>query len=328
MRKFLKPLGIVVLSVAVTLAVTFGIFMYGQREQPQDYIRDDNLFWDNYQSGFLCEWHYPATNGVPGHVVVFYTTSRHNPRCYRIEGNRVTDYHVSKEGGCFRKEIDRIKDPEHWRRESAPQHEKDLVPEEFDLRYQERWRVHAVREFEAQTRLFEAQGAGHVAVLAWEWKAYDMFRASADWVNTGLCAVAFYPLDQASPAVNALRDAVKEFMDDPSTRWCYADYVYVRGYPVLSPEHPNRIPVRKGGKTPDYEFRASQHDLLEFIPCMERELIPIKKGVNPFKGLKTPFAPGNSVTLNYRFKGKDNIWYLNGDNFWRVEVYGGLVVSD
>jgi len=61
---------------------------------------------------------------------------------------------------------------------------------------------------------------------------------------------------------------------------------------------------------------------------MERELIPIKKGVNPFKGLKTPFAPGNSVTLNYRFKGKDNIWYLNGDNFWRVEVYGGLVVSD
>lgn len=318
MRKRLKNLGVVFAVLALTVAL--GVFKYAQRGQ-QDNPMIDFGFEPGpggVDFGFLCEWHYPATNGVPEYVEVCYYAGQMT-QCYRIEGNHVTDYHCDYKNR-LRKEISRITEPQYYRGESRPQHEKDLIPEEFDLCYQEKWRPYAIRDIERETRPFGVDGLGHITVLTWEWTPLGPNLLDAGCISTDRCAVVVYPLNEASPAVNALRDAVKDYMADPSTREYHA--FYVRGYPVLSPDQPNSAPVLEGGKT-CWNFQWRQRDVLRFIPYMDRALIPIEKGVNPFKEFKIPFVHGSSLMLNYKSQEEDWRWYLHGDNFWRVEVYEG-----
>lgn len=315
MRKITKKWVITVSGIALALAVALGRFVY-VREQQACLLYP---LWAHDRYGFLCEWHYPATNGMSRVVEVCYSTEWAT-QCYRIEGNRVTDYHWDIDKILWREMWNVVDREKLYGGSFTPQHEKDLVSEEFNLCYQEKWRPHAAREVEERTHPFEADGTGYVTVLAWMWTPCSASESDAGLVSTGSWAIAVCPLDKASPAVNALRDAVKAYMADPSTREHHA--AYVRGYPVLSPGHPDRIPMLRAWQDPK-DFHSRQRDVLRFIPRMERGLIAIDNGINPFRGFRTPFVPGNSVLLNYRSKKKDWHWYLNGDNFWRVQVYGG-----
>jgi len=322
MPKVLKKLGIIVLSVAVTLAVALGIVRYGQEQQQEEPMVSFD-FWRSPFSGgdigFLCEWHYPATNGAPGYVVVCYS-SKYITQCYRIVGNRVTDYHYSNQGG-LKREIEKITGPDGI---CLLQSDIEKNPERWGgyLCYQKKWRTHAARELEVLVRPFEAEGTGHVAILAWGWIHCILM---VEPPGPDRSTVAVWSLNEVPLAVSVLRDAVKDFMADPSTREYHASYI--RGYTELSPERSRLVPVRKGKQYPqDFNFR--QRDVLRFLPCMDRALIPIEEGINPFKGFKTPFVPGSSLKLNYRSKEKDWRWHLHGDNFWRVEVYGGSGISD
>ena len=144
----------------LAVVAAYGIFVYA-RYQEQTSV--SYLFRvGGSDSGFLCEWHYPATNGVPGYVVVCYHTAVAT-QCYRIEDNRVTDYHMDMEIRLG-PEINRIRDSGKWRTiPSLSQEEKDFFPEEFDLHYQSKWRSHAALELAALMRPFEMDGAGYVA---------------------------------------------------------------------------------------------------------------------------------------------------------------------
>ena len=262
---------------------------------------------------FLCEWHYPATKDETAHTIVCYEAG-YLTQCYRIEGDRVTDYHSNKK--CdLRLKIEEIigSNVRHSDRDT-------LIVAASNLYYQENWSSYAAREAEARARPFEAGGLGYVLVLTWKWAPIGSREMDAGISNPGKWAVAVCPLGEESPVVKVLRDAVDVFMADPSTREHHT--AYVRAYPVLSPERPDRIPMLEGGKW-FHDFHWQQRHVLRFIPSMDRMLIPIEKYVNPFEGFGTPFTPGSSLTLNYRHKGKDWFWYLNGDNFWRIEVYGG-----
>ena len=323
--------GVFVLGVAAALTVAFGVACSTLRQQ-QDEPHVNVEFVIAKDSGFLCEWHYPATNGVPESVEVCYDVG-YAIQCYRIVGDRVTDYHSidsadypppdnvtdyhSDRQNRFGRVIRLITESEEWRRcPDLPQHERDLLPDKaFDLSYQAKWRVHAMQEAEELARPFGADG--YVSVLAWEWRRCTYV---AGYVSTGLWAVAVFPLDKASPAVNALRGKVQAFMADPSTRKPHA--LYLRACPVLPPERPGRIPVLEA-RWKAGEFGCRQRDVLRFIPSMGSALTPIEKGVRPFNPFGKPFVPGTSLTLNYRSKKGDNFWNLNGDNFWRVDVYGG-----
>jgi len=291
---------IVALVMLVVSTIVYGTFKYVYHQRKQAFIK--NRLWLADDRGFLCEWHYPAANGVPGYVEVCSHGGYFVTQCYRIEGDRVTDFHTEVDSSLERN-ISKVAALMRWRSDlNLPQHEKSL-----DLYYQtEKQFSHASREIEELVRPFKADGLGYVLVLSWK--------------TPHIWAVAVYPLDKASPAVNELRDAFEIRMANPSGLEYHASYV--RGYPVFSPEQPDNIPVLTAGKTPE-SFRSKQHDLLLFIPSMGRMLIPINKGIDPFKAFGVPFIPGNSVMLNYKSEENDGLWYLNGDNFWRVEVYAG-----
>ena len=301
----------------LAVAVALGMFGYARHHQGQAGV--NCLFWLGSDRGFLCEWHYPTTNAEPRVVEICYRAGLPATQCYRIEGNRVTDYHFDV-GDRLGNEIYKISEPKYWVGESARKNKSDMVPGEFDLCWEETWRPHAMRELNTMTQPFEAEGKGYVAVLAWESIPLGPKAMDAGCVSTDRCTVAVYPLDKVSPAVNALRDAIKVFMADPSTRQHHA--AYIRGYPVLSPEQPDNIHTLEGEKR-TRGTRVRQRDVLQFIPNMNRMLIPIEKGINPFKAFKTPYIPGSSLMLNYKYQGLYECCYLNGDNFWRVEVYGG-----
>lgn len=315
MQKIVNVVGVVMLAFAVAL----GMFGCTHHPQNDDEPMVDFDFWGkSVNVGFLCEWHYPTTNGVSGYVEVCYGMTG-DIQCYRIEGNHVTDYHTRGKHNLWW-EIEKIIEPEIRKNHLPPQYREELESEDLNFHYQEKWRPHAMRELEALIRPFEVEGKGYVTMMAWQWVSVHPSTLKKGQENLDHCAVAVYPLNKIPQAVNALHDIVKANMADPSTREYHASYI--RGCPVLYPERPNHIPVLQVRKyLRDFGYR--QRDVLRFLPMGDRVLIPIEQGINPFKDFKMPYAPGNSLILNYRSKKEDWRWYLNGDNFWRIEVYGG-----
>ncbi|MCL1921051.1 MAG: hypothetical protein FWG50_08240 [Kiritimatiellaeota bacterium] len=327
MWKGLKNTGFAVLGAVAVLAIALGIVWYVRGQQQDEPAVDDRIIlasgrWKTVDRIFLCEWHYPSTNGVPKIVEVFYYNAG-IIQCYRIEGDNVTDYHCVPVGG-FWQEIEEAADfPPQRRDRDLVQRKKGLSPPPPYLNYEERWRIRAAWDFNEQVRPFEENGAGYAAVMAWEWIPLAPSLPSTlpqSRLNFDSSAAAVWPMGESPPAINALHGTVKVFMADPSTRESHASYL--RGCPVLPPTHSVRIHRLRAWKDSS-DFDNRQRYVLRFLPGMDRALIPIDEGVNPFKGFETPYAPGNSVTLNYRSKEKDFRWYLKGDNFWRVEVYGG-----
>gem|GEM_PF-2947131 len=319
------------LSAVAVLAIALGIAWYvrGQQDGLNLDFRISLSKGAGIDIGFLCEWHYPATNGTPKTVEVCYSEGS-AVQCYRLVGNCVTSYHFDQ--SCrFWREMEKVRTPAEDR-ELLTGH-NDYSPESWEpcLSFEERWRTRAAWDFNEQVCPFEEKGAGYVAVMAWKWVPLGPPLPGAlpkSRLNPDSSAVAVWPMGEAPPAVNALHDAVKAFITDPSTRYDeFQPASYIRGYPVRSPERPDRIHVLKGWRQPR-DFHWNQRDVLRFLPCMNRELMPIAEGINPFKGFGTPYAPGNSVTLNYRSKEKDFRWYLKGDNFWHIKIYGGTVNSN
>jgi len=315
MRKVLKIVG-AVLGAAVLAVVGLGVWAYRQSLEPRvDYYsrlhgRD---IW------ILCEWHYPATNGAPAYVEVCYATGL-SIQCYRIEGDRVKNYHhfrkchpsdtqgwtLSEQGSKLSRAMRNVWDPSQtrgWYWELVESRDR-VSGERFDFSLPEgKAFSDIISDMESQIRLYETNHVGYVSMTTWvlprrTWEA------------------AAYPFDEAPPEFKALRDVFEQCMADPSEREYHTSYV--RGYPVPTPEKPSRTPVFDAWR---YGFK--QRDVVQFLPSMGRVLVPIEKGVNPFRKFRVPYAPGNSLVVNYRNENEDTVLFLHGDNFWRIQVYGG-----
>ena len=270
----------------------------------------------------LCEWHYPATNGMSAYVEVYFST-QFGIQCYRIEGNRVVNYHqisVAKEPDPSEMQIQTFntlseamqnaqRGSSRWEWDSpfVMRHVSDVPKKAYDSDDNESTILSCIiSNMTAQIRQYETDNVGYVSVMTWG--SFRSWSANA------------YPMDQVPPELTALRNVFEQYMADPSTREYHT--TYIRGYPIPPPENPDRIPVLDARKTSE-NFGGRQRDVVQFLMELGRILIPIEKGINPFKKFETPYAPGNSLIINYRNEDNDRVLYLHGDNFWRVQVYGG-----
>ena len=317
MQKSFKIFGIVVLSV-VTLAAVGLVWSYRLSLEPEidfEWMRQPR----DYR--ILCEWHYPPKDDVPAYVEICYKTGL-GIQCYRIKDNQVVNYHHIST-------IEKL-DPSEMQIQMFIQLSKAIQDAQYSSR-PSRWEWELLEkrdsvsdmvvyssfpegktfsdiicDMESQIRLYETNTVGYVTMTTgrflWSWEA------------------TAYPLDETPPAFTALRNVFEQYMADPSTREYHT--TYIRGYPIPPPENPDHIPVL-AAEWDVWKFGCRQRDVVQFLPGLGRVLIPIREGVNPFRKFGVQYVPGNSLIINYRNEDNDTVLYLHGDNFWRVQVYGG-----
>jgi len=320
MQKSFKILGIIVLSVVALAAVGL---VWAHRLSLEPTI-DYELQLRFRDVGILCEWHYPSLEGEPTHIEVCYTT-RLGVQCYRIEGNHVVNYHrfyaakqfspsgiqarmFSEQGARLAEMIHGVMESSwpprwHWNSPFVGRFVHDVTKVAYDSDDNEDTIFSCIiSNMTAQIRQFETNNVGYVSMTTW-WDPWS-------WGGTA------YPLDEAPPAFTVLRSVFEQCMADPATREYHT--TYIRGYPIPPPENSDYIPVFEAG------LRGSrQRDIVQFLPSLGGVLIPIQKGINPFRKFNASYVPGNSLIINYRNEGNDRVLYLHGDNFVRVQVYGG-----
>jgi len=325
MRKVLKVLGIVLGVIALAVG-GFVAWAYRQSLEPEVDFEWKRNFSDRR---ILFEWHYPATRGAPAYVEVCYI-AEFGIQCYRIEGNHVIDYHHFKVSEKFNPNLEMmtwnfseqvsrltkaIRDAQsssqssrwYWVSPFTVQSPRHVPKMTYDSDDNEGTILSCIiSNMVSQMRLYETNNVGYVSMIRWH--IPDAWEATA------------YPLDEAPPVFKALREVFEECMADLSG--CEYHTSYIRGYPIPPPEKPHRVPVLDARKT-SQDFGARQRDVVQFLMEMSRVLIPIEKGVNPFRKFWVPYAPGKSLVVNYRNENEDTVLFLHGDNFWRIQVYGG-----
>jgi hypothetical protein len=260
----------------------------------------------------LCEWHIPETNGISGAVEVCYWANAAPIQCYRIEGDRVTDYHLIEDGDFFWA-IQEIsgQQSQPWSPIKLQKISPDISLWDVDAaqRFRDRrLRLCTAEEIESKVRPFETKGLGYISVMSW----------TSDRVQT----FAVYPLDTPPAEFKEFRDVFEKYMNDPST--CENHFSYLRAYSVPPPDKQGHVFVFNADQWPR-TFGSRQRDVLNFITAMKDALIPVNKGVDPFRKFGIPYTPGSSLTINYRSSGSDNFRYRNGDNFLRIKIYDGNV---
>jgi len=322
MRKGVKILGIVALSV-VTLCVAFFCVAYYMNYQYEHTPKvDEEWRFFRHEGGILCEWHYPAADGIPAYIEVCFKTS-FGIQYYRIGNNRVFNYHhvsVIKESGPSEMQIQtfktlseamrnaqRVSSRWEWDSPFVMRYVSDVPKVAYDSDDNENTILSCIiSNMTAQISQYETDHVGYVSVMTWG--RFHSWNANA------------YPMDQVPPELTALRNVFEQCMADPYTHEYHTSYI--RGYPIPPPENPDHIPVL-AAEWDVWKFACRQRDAVQFLPSLGRVLIPIQEGINPFRKFGVPYVPGNSLIVNYRNEDNDDILYLHGDNFWRVQVYGG-----
>jgi hypothetical protein len=123
---------------------------------------------------------------------------------------------------------------------------------------------------------------------------------------------ASYPLDKMPPALAELKKAVDVCLQELPTAEFHHSYIRFRPVPPSQDMAAVIAMPETHGSGFDYHFL--QRDVLKY-KWGSKALIPIDKGVNPFRCIWRRYRPGNSVTLRYTG--------YKRDYYCRVDVYEG-----
>jgi hypothetical protein len=123
-----------------------------------------------------------------------------------------------------------------------------------------------------------------------------------------------YPLDRQPAAIRDVRSAVDACLTDASTAEFH--HSYLRLHAVAAPCGGDVL-VRMDdiGWSIRKRSRFKQRDVLWWYGWRTALLVPVDKGVDPFKSIGCDYRPGSAVTLKYR------------DSYRRAEVYAGNAVT-
>jgi hypothetical protein len=232
---------------------------------------DPHFFYLGTYMELLCEWHFPATNGVPeSSVTCCWSEKNAFVQCCQIEGGTVRRYFFSEN-----KEL------------------HDACRAVFE-------------RVGNQEGGADVAGAGVVSVRWWP----------GQWNDPRGMA---YPLNGAPPEIERVWRSVRAAMVDTSAGEWQGSYLRFRSVSTSAPVDSAQVIDVAGFCGSAWNFGLKKRDVLRFLWWSDI-LIPIDKGVDPFKCINQDYHPGRSLTLNYRFQGKDC--------FRQVDVFAGKAFSE
>jgi hypothetical protein len=131
-----------------------------------------------------------------------------------------------------------------------------------------------------------------------------------------------YPLDRQPAAIRDVRSAVDACLTDASTAEFH--HSYLRLHAVAAPGGGDVL-VRMDdlGWSIRKRSRFKQRDVLWWYGRRTAFLVPVDKGVDPFRCIGRDYRPGSAVTLIYSVESQQG----QEDSYLRAEVYAGNAVT-
>jgi len=248
----LKILGGLALAVGAVYTWVFVSYILDEREPWLDW-----RFRTGGDMHYLFEWHEPATDGVPGSVVVYNKANRDDAQCYKIQGARILAYHVPK---CD---------------------ELGLAISESRLTY---W------DWEKEGKATSGWSEGKAVNPDDGYVLFEYKWAGTPYSTSGVFTVT-YPLDQQPEALQRVKNAIDACLKDDSSAEFHPSYVRVRRLEQPPDDSSDVISID------DATRPRKQRNILYNMRRLNSLLVSIDEGVDPFKCVNRAYHPRAVVTL-------------------------------